>query len=87
MAIKYYKWSLNKPIFTIQRPSKIYPKLDFWFENKPSGNPASETNAAIKLSTIKKDASTLTQVCQMIYFKPKVPIWVNFEVSYNERCW
>jgi hypothetical protein len=23
------------------KPSKIYPNLDFWFENKPSGNPAS----------------------------------------------
>jgi hypothetical protein len=21
------------------RQSKIYPNLDFWFENKPSGNP------------------------------------------------
>jgi hypothetical protein len=21
-------------------PSKIYPNWDFWFENKPSGNPA-----------------------------------------------
>jgi hypothetical protein len=25
------------PIFTIQRPSKIFPNWDFWFENKPSG--------------------------------------------------
>jgi hypothetical protein len=24
----------------LQDPSKIYPNLDFWFENKPSGNPA-----------------------------------------------
>jgi hypothetical protein len=23
----------------IARPSKIYPNWDFWFENKPSGNP------------------------------------------------
>jgi hypothetical protein len=23
-----------------QRPSKIYPNRDFWFENIPSGNPA-----------------------------------------------
>jgi hypothetical protein len=22
------------------RPSNIYPHWDFWFENKPSGNPA-----------------------------------------------
>jgi hypothetical protein len=26
-------------IFSIPRPSKIYPTWDFWFENKPSGNP------------------------------------------------
>jgi hypothetical protein len=25
--------------FSIPRPSKINPNLDFWFENKPSGNP------------------------------------------------
>jgi hypothetical protein len=25
--------------FSITRPSNIYPNLDFWFENKPSGNP------------------------------------------------
>jgi hypothetical protein len=30
MAIKYNK---------ITRPSQIYPKWDFWFENIPSGNP------------------------------------------------
>jgi hypothetical protein len=24
---------------TIPRPSKMYPYWDFWFENKPSGNP------------------------------------------------
>jgi hypothetical protein len=29
----------NIPTFYIPRPTKIYPKLDFWFENKPSGNP------------------------------------------------
>jgi hypothetical protein len=26
--------------FSILRPSKIYPNYDFWFEIKPSGNPA-----------------------------------------------
>jgi hypothetical protein len=26
--------------FFIPRASKFYPKWDFWFENKPSGNPA-----------------------------------------------
>jgi hypothetical protein len=27
------------PTSFITRPSKIYPNLDFWIENKPSGNP------------------------------------------------
>jgi hypothetical protein len=26
--------------FYIPRPSQIYPNLDFWYEKKPSGNPA-----------------------------------------------
>jgi hypothetical protein len=29
-------------MFSTARPSKIYPNWDFWFENKPSGNPAHE---------------------------------------------
>jgi hypothetical protein len=39
MAVKYYEWSKNIPAFSFPRPSKIYPNMDFWFENKPSGNP------------------------------------------------
>jgi hypothetical protein len=27
------------PTPSIARASKIYPNLDFWLENKPSGNP------------------------------------------------
>jgi hypothetical protein len=27
------------PRFSIASTSKIYPNWDFWFENKPSGNP------------------------------------------------
>jgi hypothetical protein len=30
---------INIPRFSIGRPSKIYTNWDFWFENKPSGNP------------------------------------------------
>jgi hypothetical protein len=37
--LKYYKWPQNISTFTHLRPSKIYPNWDFWFENKPSGNP------------------------------------------------
>jgi hypothetical protein len=29
------------PTFPYPRPYKIYPNWDFWFENVPSGNPAS----------------------------------------------
>jgi hypothetical protein len=39
------KWPYNQPndrkifrYFSFQRPFKIYPNWDFWFENKPSGN-------------------------------------------------
>jgi hypothetical protein len=28
------------PASVIARPSKSFPNFDFWFENKPSGNPA-----------------------------------------------
>jgi hypothetical protein len=40
MAVIYSKWPKNIPNFSIPRPSKIYPNWDFWFESKPSGNPA-----------------------------------------------
>jgi hypothetical protein len=33
----------NVPTFFVPRPSKFYPNLDFWFENKPSGNPEKST--------------------------------------------
>jgi hypothetical protein len=35
----YTKWLQYIPTSSITRPSKIYPKWDFWFENRPSGNP------------------------------------------------
>jgi hypothetical protein len=36
MMIKY-------KTFSIPRPFKMNPNWDFWFENKPSGNPGVET--------------------------------------------
>jgi hypothetical protein len=30
---------INIPKISIARSSKIYPNLDFWVENIPSGNP------------------------------------------------
>jgi hypothetical protein len=29
--------------FSIARPSKIYPNWEFWYENKPSGNPEQQS--------------------------------------------
>jgi hypothetical protein len=39
MAVKQTKGPKNLPTLSISIPSKINPKLRFWFENKPSGNP------------------------------------------------
>jgi hypothetical protein len=35
---KIDKMAIKIPTSSIARPSKIYPNLDFWFENIPSGN-------------------------------------------------
>jgi hypothetical protein len=40
MAKNNSKWSRNLPEFSILSLSGIYPNRDFWYENKPSGNPA-----------------------------------------------
>jgi hypothetical protein len=45
MTVKYSKLPLNMPIVSILRPSKIYPNLNFWSENKPSGNPAASRDS------------------------------------------
>jgi hypothetical protein len=39
MAVKYSKWSLNIPTFTIQRLSKIYPNLEFLVWNQTIWQP------------------------------------------------
>jgi hypothetical protein len=56
MSLKYSKCPLNIPIFSNLRPSKIYSNWDFWFENKPSGNPAAQQilvmNATIGLAAL-----------------------------------
>jgi hypothetical protein len=56
VAIKYIKWAKYIPnghntyqtSFTA-RDSKIYPNLNFWFENIPSGNPGVSWTAAVQL--------------------------------------
>jgi hypothetical protein len=37
---------------SIARPSKIDPNLDFWFENKPSGNPGIVSNYFVTRRTL-----------------------------------
>jgi hypothetical protein len=39
MVVKYFKRPEYKTIFSISRPSKIYPNWHFCSEMKPSGNP------------------------------------------------
>jgi hypothetical protein len=45
-TVKYARWQQNRPngqkipTSFIATPSKIFPNWYFWFENKPSGNPA-----------------------------------------------
>jgi hypothetical protein len=38
----------NMPTSSIARPSKIYPKIGFWFENMPSGNPGNSFESCNK---------------------------------------
>jgi hypothetical protein len=42
MYVKYSKCTKNISTFSNLRPSKIYPKWEFRFENKTSGNPGPE---------------------------------------------
>jgi hypothetical protein len=46
MSVKYSKCPLNISTFSDLRPSKIYPNWDFWFENKPPGNPGDIASAS-----------------------------------------
>jgi hypothetical protein len=44
------------PRFSIAKTSKICPTWDFWFENKPSGNPASHKFTEYITACFKKSA-------------------------------
>jgi hypothetical protein len=48
---KIYPMKKINPIFSITRPSKIYPNRDFWSENKPSGSPAAAVRFAKCMTT------------------------------------
>jgi hypothetical protein len=51
------------PIFFLARSSKIFPNWDFWFENKPSGNPGTNVRFE-KLHTVRTLAAVHTGVVQ-----------------------
>jgi hypothetical protein len=38
LTIKKHKMAIKLPTSSIARPTKTYPKRDFWFENVLSGN-------------------------------------------------
>jgi hypothetical protein len=48
--VKWTKCPWNIPSSSNARPSKIYPNLDFGFENKPSGNPVCQYVCIPKIS-------------------------------------
>jgi hypothetical protein len=51
ISIKYSKWSLNIYVNIFQSKAlKNLPKLGFWFENKPSGNPGAASSRKGRLS-------------------------------------
>jgi hypothetical protein len=47
---KIFQMIIKITAFSIPRPSKFYKNWDFWFENKPSGNPAPDFNLETKNS-------------------------------------
>jgi hypothetical protein len=77
-ALKYSKWQKNISIFYYLNPSKIYPNLDSWFENKPSGNPANETISPKKLGLDKKVSECNLSTSKFGPFSPK---WRNLSQS------
>jgi hypothetical protein len=46
------------------------PKLVFWFENKPSGNPGP--------AILRFETDSETGLPDGIFYKPKIQSWVNF---------
>jgi hypothetical protein len=58
---------INIPASSIARPSKIYQKLDFWFENMPSGNPAEACSSCIRPTCITFIRYVLPLLGQIYY--------------------
>jgi hypothetical protein len=71
-VVKYTKWSLNIPSSSISIPYKIYPNRDFWFENKPFGNPGQGTkHAVLKLCNLQPCHKRQKHNNDITVFSPK----------------
>jgi hypothetical protein len=64
---------MAKNIYTVsnQRPSKIYPNWDFWFEIKPSGNPGPAFHVAEHNELTNLSSASSKTVFPSIFFPPK----------------
>jgi hypothetical protein len=74
MAIKYINIFLNL------RPSKIYPNWNFWFENKPSGNPdhdrptleicnsSENSGSTLRISALKTKPESQNRTMDQLYY-------------------
>jgi hypothetical protein len=69
-----------------------YIFLPFWYVlPRKSGNPGLEAQVGIverSWTGVKNSsAEKKSRVARWYILKPKIPVWVNFGVSCNERCW
>jgi hypothetical protein len=92
MTIKRTKRKQNVPnglkmylsTYSTARPSKIFPNLDSWFENIPSGNPVSEQGilskelSRFRRQCVKKLSKRInffsprwTEMCGFTFFSPR----------------
>jgi hypothetical protein len=80
MDKKCTKWQLYTNLFHSKPPPTINsPNLDFWFENKPSGNPGPMHGT--------KDIHSRPGIARWYICILKMPICVNFERSWAGKVW
>jgi hypothetical protein len=81
MAMKYTKRPQNIPPFSILRPFKIYPNWSFWFESKPSGNPAQRFGCVGRVVCLVPGCPhrPLGFACQIPSYYSKIPPQLIFK--------
>jgi hypothetical protein len=96
-SLKYSKWPYNILAFSNLRVSKIYPNWDFWFENKPSGNPglsgnwlSSETRQIRTTLLVLKNRKHELKSVSDLWTRANMYVclwkqWGTFFISYIER--